>query len=166
MADFPSTPIEDRLRSVGHSGVYRLMLSVLVLCTYLLLSRPEVILISKLGFTAWYPAVGLLFAVVLGLSPKYLPVLIFADILASLFIYHQRLFMWSVMPAAALGSSIYALAAYFLRRKISIDLKLRQLNDVVRYLAVSMTAALCRYGTMMTRRRWLKTLVHTCFWTK
>ncbi len=142
MADFRSTPAENDVRSVGGVAVYRLVLSALVLCTYLLLSRPEVILISKLGFTAWYPAVGLVFAVLLGLSPYYLPVLILADVLASLLFYHQRIFTWSVMPAAALVSSIYAVAAHFLRGQISIDLKLRRLNDVVRYLAVAMTAAL------------------------
>lgn len=142
MADFRSTPAENDVRSVGGVAVYRLVLSALVLCTYLLLSRPEVILISKLGFTAWYPAVGLVFAVLLGLSPYYLPVLILADVLASLLFYHQRIFTWSVMPAAALVASIYAVAAHFLRGRISIDLNLRRLNDVVRYLAVAMTAAL------------------------
>ena len=142
MADSQFTPTEDCIRSVGGVVANRLILSVLALCTYLLLSRPEVILISKLGFTAWYPAVGLVFAVLLGLSPFYLPVLILADILASLFIYHQPIFTWGVMPAATLGSSIYAFAAHLLRGQISIDLKLRRLNDVVRYLAVSMTAAL------------------------
>ena len=38
---------------------------------YLLLNRPEVIFISRIGFVAWYPAVGLVMALLLGVSPWY-----------------------------------------------------------------------------------------------
>src|SRR6202795_2166626 len=118
------------------------ILAVALLSLYLFLNRPEIILISKLGFTAWYPAVGLVFAVMLGVSPRYLPVVILGDILASLLIYHQSIYSWSVIPAAILGTSIYAVAAYVLKHKIKIDRTLSQLSDVLRYLAVTLTAAI------------------------
>lgn len=67
---------------------------------------------------------------------------ILGDILASLIIYHQPIYSWSVIPAAVLGTSIYAVAAYILKHKIKIDRTLTQLSDVLRYLAVTLTAAI------------------------
>ena len=118
------------------------ILAIALLSLYLFLNRPEIILISNLGFTAWYPALGLIFAVMLGVSPGYLPVVILGDILASLIIYHQPIYSWSVIPAAVLGTSIYAVAAYILKHKIKFDRTLTQLSDVLRYLAVTLTAAI------------------------
>src|ERR1700720_3669054 len=80
------------------------VLAIALLSLYLLLNRPEIILISNLGFTAWYPAVVLVFAVMFGVSPGYFPVVILGDILASLIIYHQPIYSWSVIPAAILGT--------------------------------------------------------------
>src|SRR5450432_1178465 len=118
------------------------ILAVALLFLYLFLSRPEIILISNLGFTAWYPAVGLVFAAMLGVSPRYLPVLILGDMLASLLIYHQSIYSWGVVPAAVVGTSIYALAAYVLQHTVKIDRSLRKLSDVLRYLSVTMAAAI------------------------
>ena len=117
-------------------------LAFAIVAAYLLISRPEVILISNLGFTAWYPGVGLVFAVMLGISPRYMPVLVLADILASLLIYHQPIRSWSVMPAAVLGTGAYAIAAYLLQTKVKIDRTLSHLNDVARYLTITLTAAI------------------------
>jgi diguanylate cyclase (GGDEF)-like protein/PAS domain S-box-containing protein len=133
-----------RRDSAGRSVLFgrHAILAVALLSLYLFLNLPEIILISNLGFTAWYPAVGLVFAVMLGVSPGYLPVVILGDILASLIIYHQSIYSWSVIPAAILGASIYAVAAYVLKHKIKIDRTLSQLSDVLRYLAVTLTAAI------------------------
>src|SRR6202045_747379 len=133
-----------RRDSAGRSVLFgrHAILAIALLSLYLFLNRPEIILISNLGFTAWYPALGLIFAVMLGVSPGYLPVVILGDILASLIIYHQPIYSWSVIPAAVLGTSIYAVAAYILKHKIKIDRTLTQLSDVLRYLAVTLTAAI------------------------
>jgi two-component system sensor kinase FixL len=114
------------------------ILACAFIAAYLLLSRPEVILISNLGFTAWYPAVGLVFAVMLGVSPRYMPLLV----LASLIMYHQPVRSWSVIPAAIFGTSAYAIAAYLLQTKVKIDRTLSHLSDVARYLTVTLTAAI------------------------
>jgi len=133
-----------RRDSAGRSVLFgrHAILAIALLSLYLFLNRPEIILISNLGFTAWYPALGLIFAVMLGVSPGYLPVVILGDILASLIIYHQPIYSWSVIPAAVLGTSIYAVAAYILKHKIKFDRTLTQLSDVLRYLAVTLTAAI------------------------
>ncbi|MGA9593176.1 MAG: hypothetical protein WBS18_08760, partial [Candidatus Acidiferrales bacterium] len=55
---------------------------------YLLLNRPEIILVSQLGFTAWFPASGLVLAVLLSLDPWFAPVFVAADIIASHWMYH------------------------------------------------------------------------------
>ena len=144
MADAQTKLEMVRRDSAGRSLLFgrHAILAIALLSLYLFLNRPEIILISNLGFTAWYPAVGLVFAVMLGVSPGYLPVVILGDILASLIIYHQPIYSWSVIPAAILGPSIYAVAGYVLKHKVKIDRTLTQLSDVLRYLAVTLTAAI------------------------
>ena len=122
--------------------IRHVILALAIVAAYLLLSRPEVILISNLGFTAWYPAVGLVFAVMLGISPRYMPLLALADVLASLLIYHQPIRSWSVIPAAVLGTGTYAVAAYLLQNKVKLDRTLSHLSDVARYLTVTLIAAI------------------------
>ena len=132
-----------RRRDISRGLIARhVILAFAFVAGYLLLSRPEVILISNLGFTAWYPAVGLVFAVMLGISPRYMPLLVLADVLASLLIYHQPIRSWSVIPAAILGTAPYAIAAHLLQTKVKIDRTLSQLSDVARYLTVTLTAAI------------------------
>jgi len=127
----------------NHLVARHLVFSLSVLLSYLLLNRPEIILVvPELGFTAWYPAVGLVLAVMLSISPRYFPLLAFADALAGAAIYHQPLLSWSeiVGPVAVTGA--YAVAAYLLRGPLTIDPTLRHRRDVVRYLGVTMAAAL------------------------
>ncbi len=56
---------------------------------YLLLNRPEVIFFSRIGFVAWYPAIGLVMALLLGVSPWYALLVCFADALAGKMIYAE-----------------------------------------------------------------------------
>ena len=44
------------------------LISLSFLLLYLLLNRPEVMLFSRIGFVAWYPATGLVMALLLGIS--------------------------------------------------------------------------------------------------
>src|SRR5258707_8462240 len=112
-----------------------------VVLVYFLLSQPKIILVSPdLGFTAWYPAVGLVFAVMLCVSPRYFPLLVFADMLAGFTIYHQSLFSCSETVAPVISAGSYAVAAYLLRGPLRIDWTLRHRRDVVRYVFVTMVA--------------------------
>jgi diguanylate cyclase (GGDEF)-like protein/PAS domain S-box-containing protein len=108
---------------------------------YLLLNRPEVIFISRIGFVAWYPAVGLVMALLLGVSPRYALLVFFADAFAGKVLYAQPVLSFTG-TVGSLGSALgYGAAAYVLRRSLRIDLGLRHRRDVVRYVLLSATAA-------------------------
>ena len=118
-----------------------LLFALSVVLVYFLLSQPKIILVSPdLGFTAWYPAVGLVFAVMLCVSPRYFPLLVLADMLAGFTIYHQPLFSCSETVAPVISAGSYAVAAYLLRGPLRIDWTLRHRRDVVRYVFVTMVA--------------------------
>lgn len=125
-----------RQRVVRHAT-----LAVVSFAVYVLLNRPEVILISRLGINAWYPAVGLGFAIMLSISPLYMPVFAMAGAVASAWIYHQPILSWSTLLAPLLGTAVYAYIAHVLRRVIKIDASLSQGRYVVRYLSGALSAA-------------------------
>ncbi len=116
--------------------------SIAFVLLYLALSQPPVILISQLGSVAWYPASGLVLAVLLGVSPWYAVLVCFADALAGALIYHQPLLSFGETIGALGVASCYCAAAYVLRGPLQIDLGLRRRRDVVRYVFVTMTAAM------------------------
>jgi diguanylate cyclase (GGDEF)-like protein/PAS domain S-box-containing protein len=117
------------------------LVSLVFILLYLLLNRPEVIFFSRIGFVAWYPAIGLSMALMLGLSPWYALLVCFSDALAGTVVY--------AAPALSFGNTLdavgiaacYGAAAYLLRGPLQIDLRLRRRRDVVRYVLVSATAA-------------------------
>ena len=91
------------------------LVSLSFVVLYLLLNRPEVIFLSRIGFVAWYPAVGLVMALLLGVSPWYGLLACFADAFASRVIYAQPVMSFS-NTVGAVGSAIcYGVAAYVLR---------------------------------------------------
>src|SRR6267378_4362792 len=114
---------------------------VMIVLLYLLLNRPEVIMLSRLGYSVWYPATGLVLAVMVGISPWYFPVTVLAGTLAGVVIYHQPLLSWTGLATPLLGSGSYAFAALLLRGPLKIDLALRRRRDVVRYISVTLGAA-------------------------
>lgn len=115
--------------------------SILLIGLYILLNQPGVILLTKLGFTLWFPATGLVLAAMLSLSPRYFPAAILADALAGRLIYHQPFLSWGETVGAVASGGSYAIAAYLLRGRLKIDPQLRHRRDVVRYLLVVMLAA-------------------------
>jgi diguanylate cyclase (GGDEF)-like protein/PAS domain S-box-containing protein len=109
---------------------------------YLLLNRPEVIFISRIGFVAWYPAIGLVIALLLGVSPWYALLVCVVDSFAGKVIYGQPVLSFSGTVGSLGSGGCYAVAAYLLRGPLRIDLELRHRRDVVRYVFVSATAAI------------------------
>ncbi len=93
------------------------LVSLSFVLLYLLLNRPEVILFSRIGFVAWYPAI------------------------ASKIIYAQPAPSFGSTVGAMGIAVFYGAAAYVLRGPLQIDLGLRRRRDVVRYVLVSATAA-------------------------
>ncbi len=114
---------------------------LLVISLYLLLNQPQVIMLSRLGLTVWYPATGLVLAVMVVVGPGYFPLMVLAGLLAGGVIYHQPVWSWSGLATAVFGSGSYAVAAWLLRGPLQIDLALRRRRDVVRYIAVTLGAA-------------------------
>src|SRR5579884_2745880 len=124
-------------RVLGHA-----LIGLLFAGTFLLLNRPEVIVISRLGLVAWYPAVGVTLAVLVGFTPWYALVAALCASLSGIIIYHQPLVTVSgTIGSAALAVS-YALAAHVLRGPLRIDSNLGQRRDVLRYVAITTVAAL------------------------
>ena len=118
------------------------LLSLSFALLFLLLNRPEVIVISHLGSVAWYPATGLALALMLGISPWYGFLVCFSVALAGILIYQQPLASFSGTVGAVSFGTFYAAAAYVLRGSLQIDVGLRQRRDVVRYVSVTTLAAL------------------------
>ncbi len=118
------------------------LLSLSFVLLFLLLNRPEVILISRLGAVVWYPAAGLALALLLGISPWYALLVCFSDALAGILIYKQPISSLSGTLGAVGVASFYATAAYVLRGPLRIDPGLRRRRDVVLYISVTTVAAL------------------------
>ena len=57
----------------------------------------------------WYPANGLAFAFMLGISPWYAPLAAVADFLSAVIFYHERMLSWTV-ALGPLGTIVYATA--------------------------------------------------------
>ena len=117
------------------------LLSLSFVLLYLLLNRPEVVLFSNIGFVAWYPAIGLVMALMLGISPWYAVLAFFTNAFTNTVLYAQPVLSFTNTIGAAGIASSYGTAAYWLRGPLKIDLGLRRRWDVVRYLLVSATAA-------------------------
>ncbi|MGD0213441.1 MAG: diguanylate cyclase [Terriglobales bacterium] len=117
------------------------LVSVSFVLLYLLLNRPEVIFISRIGFAAWYPAIGLAMALLLGVSPWYGLLVCLAGVLAGKLIYAQPVTSFSGTVGSVGSTLCYCAAAYLLRKSLHIDLGLRRRRDVVRYVLLCAAAA-------------------------
>ncbi|MGA9509725.1 MAG: diguanylate cyclase [Candidatus Sulfotelmatobacter sp.] len=117
------------------------LVSLSFVLLYLLLNRPEIVLFSRIGFVAWYPAIGMAMALVLGISPWYALLTCFSVALAGKIVYAQPVTSFGGTVDAMGIAACYGIAAYILRGPLRIDLGLRHRRDVVRYLFISGVAA-------------------------
>ena len=127
----------------GPSVIGHAIVSVSFVVVFLLLNRPDVILISNLGSVAWYPALGVAVALMLVIGPRYGVLGALSAALAGILLYKQPLFTWSGTVGAAAFGVVYAAAAQFVRARAPIDVAFRRQRDVVRYVSVTGLAALC-----------------------
>jgi hypothetical protein len=119
----------------------RILLSIWVFVVFLVLNRPEVMVITRLGDVAWYPATGLALALMLGVSPRFALLFCLGDAFAGIIFYQQPLLTFGGTLGAIAFGGTYAFAAYLLRGSLQIDVSLRRRHDVVRYVAVTTCAA-------------------------
>src|SRR5579859_1633871 len=126
-------PSTQSLFQPGTRGALRhTILCIGVFLLYLLLNRPDVILLSRLGLTAWYPANGLAFAIMLAISPRYVALFAVAGSLSGILFFHQSFYSWGTFVGVPLEVASYAVAAYLLRGPLKIDSCLGQRRDVLR----------------------------------
>ena len=116
-------------------------LSFAFLVSFLLLARPEVVVISRLGYVVWYPAIGLAIAMLLGLSPWYALLFGFANALAGFLNYSQPITFYGETFGAVGVALCYGFAAHVLRGPLKIDTELRRRSDVMKYVLVNMSGA-------------------------
>ncbi len=121
--------------------VRHLLLSITFVPLYLLLASPPTIIIYRLGTAAWYPAIGLVIGLLLGVSPFYAPLVALCGMLAGPQIYGEPLHSFAQTLGAVGFVTSYTTAAYVLRRPWRIDLGLHRRRDVVRYIVVACAAA-------------------------
>jgi hypothetical protein len=137
----PTTPARPSFLKSSHL-LRHALLSICLVPIYLLLCRPDVIFLTRLGFVAWYPATGLVFALMLGISPWYVFLVCACDTAAGKIFYHQQFNSFNEIFSSVGGAAAYATAAYMLRGPLRIDLGLRRQRDVIRYLLVITLAAI------------------------
>lgn len=118
------------------------VLSSLFIVFFLVLNHPSVILIAQLGSVTWYPATGLVLALLLGVSPWYALLVLVAGILPGALFYHQPFTSFGQTIGNIGYAACYSAAAYVLRGPLRIDPGLRRRQDVVRYVFVTVAAAL------------------------
>jgi integral membrane sensor domain MASE1 len=121
--------------------IRHVVLSLIFVVVYVLLTRPDILMETQLGFIVWYPANGLALALMLGISPWYAPLVCIADVISGALIYHQPLASWGQAFGSPAHAAIYAAAAIILRGPLRIDLGLNHRRDVVRYVFVTLVAA-------------------------
>jgi diguanylate cyclase (GGDEF)-like protein/PAS domain S-box-containing protein len=131
-------PREDSLGSVFWRHA---LLGIGFLVAYVALSQSGVLLETQLGFTVWYPPVGLSFALLLSVSPWYAALMVLGDSISSHLLYHQSLLSWSVLVGTPGIALCYAVGATILRGHWRIDYRLGRRKEVMQYVAVSLSAA-------------------------
>ena len=100
----------------GRLIIRHAILSIVFAGLYLALNQPSVILISRLGSVAWYPAAGLVLALLLGISPWYALLVCLADAMAGAVIYHQPLTSFGETVGSVGVAASYGTAAYLSAR--------------------------------------------------
>jgi hypothetical protein len=123
--------------------IYRhILLSLCFIPISILLSRPDVILLARLGSVVWYPSSALSMALMLAVSPWYFFLACFSDTVASALFYQQPLRSYSELLSTIGSNACVLAAACMLRGPLRIDLGLGRQRDVLRYLLVTTVTGL------------------------
>ena len=122
-------------------------LSLACLTAYVLLDRTTTYLQIWNGISAWYPPVGLAFALFLGLDNVAVPAIFLAGFLAGAINYHQSVLSPEFLIINPLVPTVYLVGARLVRKRLHPDLRLHSMRDVLTLLSISVgisaAAALC-----------------------
>ena len=94
------------------------------------------------GAPPWYLPVGLSLALLLCGGVRYAPLIFAASVIAAELNYHRPILSWCGIPGATAIYLGYVVAARILRSYWPIDLELKSLKDIGRYVVISLGAAI------------------------
>jgi diguanylate cyclase (GGDEF)-like protein/PAS domain S-box-containing protein len=94
------------------------------------------------GAPPLYLPVGLALALLLYGGRRYVPVVFIASVVAAIVNYHRPILSWCGIPGAIAIYLGYAGGATILRERWRIDLRLGTLNDIGRYIVISLGASI------------------------
>jgi PAS domain S-box-containing protein len=119
----------------------RVLFGVAGTVTYILLDRSTVFLQMWPNISAWYPPVAFALAMLIGLGPKAIPMVIAGAYLSGVLNYGQKVDSVGFLFLNPLILTIYVLAALATRRWISASRKLHTMKDVLRFLGTCLVAS-------------------------
>jgi len=106
------------------------LIVVAYLCAFIILDLISRQFEELRGIVAWYPPAGLTYALLLVFGERFTPAVTIALLISSVFIYHMPQPFYLLLLWALITSSIYGVAAAFLRHRIRFDWQLRKSRDV------------------------------------
>jgi CheY-like chemotaxis protein len=130
--------------SAGKLSFYfrRLVFGIVCILVYGLLDRTTVYLQIWPSISAWYPPIGLMVALLVGIGPAILPVIFASGYLAGYVNYHQDFRSLQFLLINPLVPIVYGSASLYLRRKLTGRFRIRTAGDVTAILGVSLLASL------------------------
>ncbi|HET6931653.1 MAG TPA: PAS domain S-box protein [Candidatus Acidoferrum sp.] len=112
------------------------------MAVYGLLDRTTVYLQIWPNISAWYPPVGISVALLVGIGPAIIPVIVAAGYLAGYVNYHQDVRGLPFLLINPLLPLIYGAASLYLRSKLTDKFRVRSTSDVIAILGVSLVGSL------------------------
>jgi signal transduction histidine kinase/CheY-like chemotaxis protein len=100
------------------------------LCAFIILDLISHQFEELRGIVAWYPPAGLTYALLLVFGERFTPAVTITLLISSVFIYHMPQPFYLLLLWALITSSIYGVAAAFLRHRIRFDWQLQKSRDV------------------------------------
>ena len=120
----------------------QLLLGLLFLAAFLISDGSSAASQGWEGAPPWYLPVGLSLAILLCGGRRCLPAVFISSVVAALVNYHRPILSWCGIPGSIAIYLGYVSGAAILRGRWRIDLRLGTLNDVGRYIVISLGAAI------------------------
>jgi hypothetical protein len=131
----PLTRLTHRL--TGRAMVTRrISFYVFIIIFYVLLDRATVQLEVFPNVSAWYPPVGLLVALIIGLGAEAVPAMVVALYLSDFLNYQHELVGLYILFVDPMIAALYSAAALFLRKHLNAGYRIRTFQDLLRLLGV------------------------------
>ena len=106
------------------------LIVVAYLCAFIILDLISRQFEELRGIVAWYPPAGLIYALLLVFVDGFTPAVTITLLISNVFIYHMPQPPYLLLLWALIASSIYGVAAAFLRHRIHFYWQLRKSRDV------------------------------------